>query len=184
MLDYLTNITAFATNQEERCHQLKLKLSPIQPIISSLFQIFLHCHQIAIKYPPQKLSKSSTSSKSSPTTSPTSLPSSLQPLFHSKLMLLQLISNLSFNDPNVQDLFGQLGAIPLVMAQTNLDDRSPLIREWAIFALRNLTENHLNNQAIIEAMQIQQVMNTDELREMGLEAWVDPKTGKIRIKSK
>jgi ataxin-10 len=47
--------------------------------------------------------------------------------------------------PHVQDEVCALGGVELVLAQCQLDRQSPLAREWALWAVRNLCEG--NEQA-------------------------------------
>eukprot|EP01133_Synstelium_polycarpum_P020363 gene20363-24431_t len=42
------------------------------------------------------------------------------------------------------------------------------IKEWSIFAIRNLMEDNTENQALISQLRMQGVSNTEELEELGI----------------
>jgi ataxin-10 len=54
------------------------------------------------------------------------------------------------------------------------------IREWALFAIRNLCDGNEDNQAIIQNLRMGGVQTPPELKDMGLKVEMDD--GKLRIK--
>ena len=70
------------------------------------------------------------------------------------------------------------GAIPLILACTNIDEANPFAKEWAILAIRNLCECNPENQALIAALQPQHVQSVPpELRQKGVGVELDAQTG-------
>lgn len=55
------------------------------------------------------------------------------------------------------------------------------LREYATLALRNVMEDNLENQSLIAELQPQEIVQTEELKEMGLSTEL-MQDGKVRIK--
>lgn len=55
------------------------------------------------------------------------------------------------------------------------------LREYATVALRNILENNPENQKLIEELKPEQVVETDELKQMGIVPELT-QDGKLRIK--
>ena len=55
-----------------------------------------------------------------------------------------------------------------------------LLREWALLAVRNVTCGNFENQRAIAALRPKQVVETDEMRRLGIKAEVD-EHGKVRV---
>lgn len=100
-----------------------------------------------------------------------------------KAEVVRTLGNLAFLHPSFQTEVGSLGGVELVMNQCRLDDKNPFLREWAVFALRNLLQGHAANQKIVEDLKVQAVANPDELSAAGIDANVDPLTGKVRVRN-
>ncbi|CAG8712827.1 11552_t:CDS:2, partial [Scutellospora calospora] len=62
----------------------------------------------------------------------------------------------------------KLGGIPLVLNQCNIDDNNPYIREYAIFALRNLLINNSENQKLVKELEPIEPVQNDILGEIGI----------------
>jgi hypothetical protein len=52
-----------------------------------------------------------------------------------------------------------------------------MAREWALFAVRNACEGNFENQAFIEALKPQQVLQDDTLAAAGVSVELDPEKG-------
>ncbi|KAI9245227.1 spinocerebellar ataxia type 10 protein domain-containing protein [Phascolomyces articulosus] len=83
---------------------------------------------------------------------------------------VRLLGALCYEDRRMQDKIRVIGGIPIILAQCKIEDANPYLREYAIFALRNILQNNPENQAIIEELKPQEAVQTDELTEMGLKA--------------
>jgi len=73
--------------------------------------------------------------------------------------------------------------VPLILSQARLDDKNPLVREWAILAIRNFCEEHEDNQAIIAGLQPMGVAENRELSELGMEVVMN-ENGKFSLRKK
>lgn len=62
-----------------------------------------------------------------------------------------------------------------------MDDGSPLVREWAVWAIRNLCEDNEEVQGMVAALKMQGVVNNDELDHLGIRIDFDNTTGKLRV---
>ena len=98
-----------------------------------------------------------------------------------KRILVRVIGNMAYKDRCSQDEIRRLGAIPLVLASTQLDDKQPMAREWGLFAIRNLCEDNLENQKEIGDLKPTKVMAIPpELQKQGVSVTLDEATGKIK----
>ncbi|CAN0500347.1 unnamed protein product, partial [Ectocarpus sp. 8 AP-2014] len=88
-----------------------------------------------------------------------------------KVELLKVIGNACFRCRRSQDLVRQEGGLPLVLNHCAVDEANPLLREYALLALRNLCEGNPANQASIASLQPQGCTPGMEeaLADMGLE---------------
>jgi len=67
--------------------------------------------------------------------------------------LVRLLAILCAQDRAVQDRVRLCGGIPIIMNLCVVDERNPYLREHAIFALHNLLDGNLNNQAVVNEIQ-------------------------------
>lgn len=63
--------------------------------------------------------------------------------------MVRLLALLAFHRPAVQALVAQLGGMAAVLQRCRVDERNPFIREWALLAVRNLSEGCEANQRTI-----------------------------------
>ncbi|KAH8552912.1 spinocerebellar ataxia type 10 protein domain-containing protein [Umbelopsis sp. PMI_123] len=82
--------------------------------------------------------------------------------------IVRLTSALAYHDRRMQDEVRELGGIGLVLSQCNIDDANPYVKEHAILAMRNLLENNLENQAVVEQLSPQGTVPHPVLEEIGL----------------
>ncbi|KAJ3326612.1 Ataxin-10 [Blyttiomyces sp. JEL0837] len=107
-------------------------------------------------------------------------------LFMLKVDTIKVIANLSYRSKEVQDEFRKIGGIPVVLNHCNIDDANPFLKEWSIFAIRNLCENNTENQDLIAGMKPQGLSNDSvtgqggSLEAMGLRASMTSE-GRIRV---
>ena len=50
-----------------------------------------------------------------------------------------------------------------------MDITNPIITQWVVFAVRNLCENNIENQAIIAAIDKKGAMDKSKLRDLGID---------------
>ncbi|KAI7908156.1 spinocerebellar ataxia type 10 protein domain-containing protein [Cokeromyces recurvatus] len=96
---------------------------------------------------------------------------------------VRFIGTMSYKDKDMQDKVRTLEGIPLILSQLKIDDSNPYLREYATLALRNLMENNIENQKIIEELSPQEVVQTKELSEMGITPELT-QDGQVIIKKK
>ncbi|EEB08534.2 hypothetical protein SJAG_03692 [Schizosaccharomyces japonicus yFS275] len=82
---------------------------------------------------------------------------------------LRLITFLLHLHPTLQDEVRELGAIPLILQQCNIDDHNPYIREITILCIRQLLFNNVENQSLVARLQPQQPVQSTVVNEAGYE---------------
>lgn len=96
------------------------------------------------------------------------------PLFGFKKDLIRLLGNMVYKNRQNQDRLRELGGIPLILDHTTIDSRNPFIQQWAVFCIRNLCENNVENQAVINNMKLEGISNKNSLlQELGINASLD-----------
>ena len=65
-----------------------------------------------------------------------------------------------------------------------VDEQSPLVREWAVLAVCNLCEGNSRVQADIAELQAVSALDADELRQAGLHASISPASGKVQVEQR
>ncbi|KAI0658023.1 spinocerebellar ataxia type 10 protein domain-containing protein [Cubamyces menziesii] len=75
-----------------------------------------------------------------------------QAFAHVKRDLVRLLGILASQNRAVQDRVRVCGGIPVVMNLCVVDDYNPYLREHAIFTLRNLLFENVENQAVVDAI--------------------------------
>ncbi|ORY87737.1 spinocerebellar ataxia type 10 protein domain-domain-containing protein [Protomyces lactucae-debilis] len=94
---------------------------------------------------------------------------------------IAIIMNLSYGNKEIQDLVRTTGGLALVLAQCNIDESNPYIKEWATVCMRVLLEGNLENQAQVENMTPIGTQQTPELDELGLQSYLTP-DGKVELR--
>ncbi|XP_069484289.1 ataxin-10 isoform X2 [Ambystoma mexicanum] len=98
-----------------------------------------------------------------------------------KAHLIRLIGNLCYRNKENQDKILQLDGIPLILDNCSIDDNNPFLNQWAVYAIRNLTEQNEENQAVIAQMERQGLADGSALKSMGIQ--VEERDGKLTLKS-
>jgi len=101
-----------------------------------------------------------------------------------KCHLMKIIANLSYNSVECQELIRTEGGIPTILNHFVIDNSNPFLREWSILTIRNITENNVQNQEVIAALEFQELPQTmvRELETIGLDAKVTD--GKLKLTKK
>ncbi|KAJ0015578.1 hypothetical protein NQD34_009198 [Periophthalmus magnuspinnatus] len=105
----------------------------------------------------------------------------LSPVVSFKAHLIRLIGNLCHNNNNNQNKMRELDGIPLILDNCNIDSNNPFINQWAIFAIRNLLENNLENQKVVASLEQRGAADYSALRELGFE--VEERDGGLLLKT-
>ncbi|KAF9005974.1 spinocerebellar ataxia type 10 protein domain-containing protein [Cyathus striatus] len=82
---------------------------------------------------------------------PTSIPDGAG-FSYLKRDLVRLLGVLCHKDRAVQDRTRDVGGIPVVMNLCVVDERNPYLREHALFTLRNILENNIENQKEVNSI--------------------------------
>ncbi|XP_030748204.1 ataxin-10 [Sitophilus oryzae] len=90
------------------------------------------------------------------------------PVYGFKASLIRLIGNLCWKNKRLQDLARTAEVIPILLDCCNIDARNPFIMQWVILAIRNICENNKTNQAIIEGLTQQGMVQSEILQELGI----------------
>ncbi|XP_043825335.1 ataxin-10 isoform X2 [Dromiciops gliroides] len=98
-----------------------------------------------------------------------------------KSHLVRLIGNLCYKNTKNQDKVYELDGIPLILDNCSMDDNNPFLNQWAVYAIRNLTEQNKRNQELIAKMEDHGLADTAVLKKMGLE--VEKRDGKLTLRS-
>ncbi|XP_022173061.1 ataxin-10 [Myzus persicae] len=69
--------------------------------------------------------------------------------FWFKSDLIRLIANMCYNHQEHQHLMRTDNIIPILLECCSFDAKNPLMREWSLFALRNILEGNLDNQDFV-----------------------------------
>lgn len=80
---------------------------------------------------------------------------------------ITIISNLCHQNTSIQNQVRELGGIPLILAQCNIDDLNPYLREHAMYCIRNLLDENKPNQDLVDSIKPVGVQQTAELTDLG-----------------
>jgi len=71
------------------------------------------------------------------------------PVFGLKQEIVKLIANISYNNINNQNAIREEGGLIPILNCCVIEDANPLLKEWSLYAIRNLTiDNELNQEFI------------------------------------
>ncbi|XP_014793870.1 PREDICTED: ataxin-10 isoform X1 [Calidris pugnax] len=98
-----------------------------------------------------------------------------------KSHLIRLIGNLCYKNKENQDKVYELDGISLILDNCSIDDNNPFVNQWAVYAIRNLTEQNERNQELIAQMEEKGLADNSALESMGLE--IEKRDDKLILKS-
>lgn len=98
-----------------------------------------------------------------------------------KSHLIRLIGNLCYKSKGNQDKVYELDGIPLILDNCSIDDNNPFVNQWAVYAIRNLTEQNERNQELIARMEEKGLADNSVLEHMGLE--IEKQDDKLLLRS-
>ncbi|KAK8814333.1 hypothetical protein WA158_008195 [Blastocystis sp. Blastoise] len=81
---------------------------------------------------------------------------------------MKLLSNLSYQNKYMQDLIRTEGCIVHILDNMKIDQDNPTLREWALFTVRNITEDNIENQQYISEIKAQRVQVQEPLQKLGV----------------
>jgi len=97
-----------------------------------------------------------------------------------KREVLAAIANLVHDDRRAQDQVLAHHTLQALFACSGMDEKSPLSREWALMAVRNLMMDNEDIQEEIRCLEPQGVVDTEEMRKLGVSARFGP-GGKLQV---
>lgn len=115
---------------------------------------------------------------------PPQTPQHQQPYAGYRSDVLAVLSNMCFQQRPVQDAVLAGGGIELLLSNCTLDDSSPLAREWALWAIRNMCEGNAQVQAYVSQFRAVDAVQTPELDRMGMQVELDNLTHKLKLVKK
>jgi len=83
--------------------------------------------------------------------------------------LIRIITNMSCKNKTHQDKVRELGGLEAVLNHCVVDKQNPYMPQWAIFAVRMLTDDNDDNKAWVASLKSQGVVQDDELKKLGIE---------------
>lgn len=66
---------------------------------------------------------------------------------------IKILGNLTYSCRKNQDIVANLDGLGIILDHCNIQDEYPFIKECSIFAIRNLTQGHEENQNLISKLE-------------------------------
>ncbi|MCO5563864.1 hypothetical protein L7F22_017514 [Adiantum nelumboides] len=95
--------------------------------------------------------------------------------------LVAVIGNAAYQNQPVQDAVRHLGGLFLVLQQCVVDEANPYLREWGLWAVRNLVDSNIENSKELADLQMRGSLTPVELAEMGYKVEVDSELGRPKL---
>ncbi|CAI0554667.1 unnamed protein product [Linum tenue] len=95
--------------------------------------------------------------------------------------IVGVIGNCSYRRKRVQDQIRDANGLLLLLQQCVTDDDNPFLREWGIWAMRNVLEGNAENQQAVAELEVQGTVQMPELGGLGLKVEVDQKSGRAKL---
>ncbi|KAH9306693.1 hypothetical protein KI387_011097 [Taxus chinensis] len=95
--------------------------------------------------------------------------------------IVSVLANATFRRKHVQDQIRECGALLLLLQQCVVDEKNPFLREWGLWAVRNLLEGNRENQQEVAELELQNYVNTPAITEIGLRVEIDPNSRKPKL---
>ena len=95
--------------------------------------------------------------------------------------LIAIIGNAAFNRARVCDDVANLGGLPIVLNHTRGEEGEAYLREWALWAVRNLTQSSELARDKTAELQPQAVEESEELLSRSLGVELNRETGRPRV---
>ncbi|XP_041933934.1 ataxin-10 [Alosa sapidissima] len=105
---------------------------------------------------------------------------SSHPVVSFKAHLVRLIGNLCHRNIANQNKVRDLDGVALILDNCSLDSNNPFISQWAVFAIRNILENNVENQEVLQTLKRQGVADDSALRDMGFR--VEDRDGSLLLR--
>lgn len=107
-----------------------------------------------------------------------------QPYTGCRADVVAVLSNLVYNQKTIQDTVMAAGGIELLLSNCVVDEASPLAREYALWAIRNMCEGNEAVQQYVSQFQAVEAVQSPELDRMGMQVELDGLTHKLKLVKK
>ncbi|KAI4375726.1 hypothetical protein MLD38_013558 [Melastoma candidum] len=95
--------------------------------------------------------------------------------------IVAVIGNCAYGRKIVQDEVRQKNGLLLMLQQCVSDESNPFLREWGIWAMKNLLEGNEENENAVRDLEFQGSATSPQIASLGLKVEVDPKSGKAKL---
>jgi ataxin-10 len=95
--------------------------------------------------------------------------------------VVAVIANASYRSFLIQELVREHGGLLVVLQQCMPDTNNPFLREWGLWAVRNLLEGNSVNQTELADLEIKSTVPDSRLQEAGMSVEINPETGRPRL---
>uniref|UniRef100_A0A2P2PJR4 Ataxin-related family protein n=1 Tax=Rhizophora mucronata TaxID=61149 RepID=A0A2P2PJR4_RHIMU len=95
--------------------------------------------------------------------------------------IVAVIGNCAYRRKHVQDEIRKMNWIFLLLQQCVTDEDNPFLREWGIWAVRNILEGNTENQQIVAELEIQGSVDMPEIADLGLRVQVDHNNRRAKL---
>ncbi len=95
--------------------------------------------------------------------------------------IVAVIANASYRSFATQEAVRDNGGLLLVLQQCLPDSNNPFLREWGLWAIRNLLEGNSANQTELAALEIRSTVPDSRLKDAGMTVEINPETGRPRL---
>lgn len=95
--------------------------------------------------------------------------------------IVAVIGNCIYRRKHVQDRIREKNGVLLMLQQCVIDEDNSFLREWGIWAVRNLLEGNAENQRVVSELELQGSVDLPEIAGLGLRVEVDQKTRRAKL---
>jgi ataxin-10 len=95
--------------------------------------------------------------------------------------LLAVLGNLAHQHRASQDAIVQNGGLELILAQTHFSPKEPVVREWALWTVRNLCTGNPQVQDRVRNLRLQTAVQDEALTGRNQQVELDQLTGKLKL---
>lgn len=92
-----------------------------------------------------------------------------------------MIGNLAHSHRASQDAIAARGGLELILSQSHFSPAEPVVREWALWAVRNLCTGNAEVQERVRALRLQTSVQDQALQQHNQQVELDQLTGKLKL---
>jgi hypothetical protein len=95
--------------------------------------------------------------------------------------IVAVIANASHRSFTIQEAVRESAGLLVALQQCMPDTNNPFLREWGLWAVRNLLEGNSANQGELADLEIRSVVPDSRLQDAGMTVEINPETGRPRL---